>query len=497
MRRPAGWILVVFLAACGGVTAADDDADDGVADDDGGDDDGGEENMPPSAVELSATTVEEQARPASLVGNLSAVDPDDDAHTFELVDDGGGLFSIRENRLEVAPGAIPNYEVAAQVAVTVSARDGDGASVEQSFDIDIEDLREVVNTLDVGDGSLRQAIADAAPGETILFETGLASRISVNSAIQLNKAVTIRGPLPPAEIVLDANGNNQVFTVSPAANVTLQQLTIRGGFGTGAGAIQNDGRLVVERSILEENRTLAGGSGRGGAIRNSGTLIARDTLFRANIAFNGGAIAADGPGGTLIERCTFQGNQTDGNSGAAIAGALVTVVNSTFAGNLATGADRVGGAIGLFSDSPTANEIAFSTFVDNQATGSGGAIFLGTGVVLTLRGVIATGNVAPVGPDLQMEGTVSGDHNVIGSANGAVLVDGANGNIVGTPITIEAIRNNGGPTPTRLPAAGSPSIDLVPVARCLDRDETPLTEDQRGVARPAGGACDAGAVELE
>ena len=99
--------------------------------------------------------------------------------------------------------------------------------------------------------------------------------------------------------------------------------------------------------------------------------------------------------------------------------------------------------------------------------------------------------------DLQMDGTVSGDHNVIGSAAGAVLVDGVDGNIVGTPITIEALADNGGFTSTRLPASGSPSIDMAPAESCLDLEGAALVEDQRGVARPSGDACDAGAVELE
>jgi hypothetical protein len=42
---------------------------------------------------------------------------------------------------------------------------------------------------------------------------------------------------------------------------------------------------------------------------------------------------------------------------------------------------------------------------------------------------------------------------------------------------------------THLPQAGSPVIDLIPQANCPDHD-------QRGYGRPAGGACDAGALEV-
>jgi hypothetical protein len=50
---------------------------------------------------------------------------------------------------------------------------------------------------------------------------------------------------------------------------------------------------------------------------------------------------------------------------------------------------------------------------------------------------------------------------------------------------------NGGPTPTRAPAGGSPAIDHggTRATGC------PAT-DQRGVSRPQGPACDIGAVEV-
>jgi hypothetical protein len=51
------------------------------------------------------------------------------------------------------------------------------------------------------------------------------------------------------------------------------------------------------------------------------------------------------------------------------------------------------------------------------------------------------------------------------------------------------LADNGGPTLTHLPLPGSPLIDG---GQCI----VGLTTDQRGVARPQGGACDVGAVEV-
>ena len=65
------------------------------------------------------------------------------------------------------------------------------------------------------------------------------------------------------------------------------------------------------------------------------------------------------------------------------------------------------------------------------------------------------------------------------------------------------LQDNGGPTPTYALLPGSPAIDAIPVADCTYDDdgdpgtpEVPLTEDQRGVARPQGNGCDIGAYEV-
>jgi len=495
--RLQGLVPGLLLALAVGCSPVETGGEDG----DGAGADGGADgvNDPPTAIELSSSEVEEQAPPGTRVGHLTAVDADaSDHHTFELVDDGGGLFAIDGDALEVSPGAILNYETGASLTVTVQATDRGGLGIEEELEISILDLREVVNTLDSGEGSLRQTIADADPGETILFETGLDSEIAVNSVLLLNKKVTIRGPLPPAEIVLDALGNNRVFDVSPAATVTLQQLRIRGGKSTTAGAISNEGVLTVERCIFEDN--LADSYGFGGAIQSQNQLTARDSLFRRNRGFNKAAIAADGDGGTLIERCTFQDNATTGASGGAVAGGSLKIMNSTFIGNTATGADTdpAGGAVAIFYAGPS--EIAFSTIVDNTADALGGGIYcnVSSGAAsLTIRGSIISSNAAATSPDVSINTgcTVLADHAVIHRGAGSTVANGEGGSLVGTPVTVGTLGDHAGLTPTVIPQGGAVSIDLVPPASCVGPGGAPLATDQRGEARPAGNACDAGSVE--
>ena len=62
---------------------------------------------------------------------------------------------------------------------------------------------------------------------------------------------------------------------------------------------------------------------------------------------------------------------------------------------------------------------------------------------------------------------------------------------------LAALANNGGPTPTRLPLAGSPLIDAIPLASCQADGATGITTDQRSLPRPSGPGCDIGAVEVQ
>ena len=68
-------------------------------------------------------------------------------------------------------------------------------------------------------------------------------------------------------------------------------------------------------------------------------------------------------------------------------------------------------------------------------------------------------------------------------------------NVSAEDLKLGPLADNGGPTMTHALLPGSVAIDRIPPAMCVDADGQPLTTDQRGVARPQGGACDVGAFE--
>src|SRR2546423_1440006 len=70
-------------------------------------------------------------------------------------------------------------------------------SVEALEDRTLLSTLAAVSPLDSGAGSLRQAILDAAPGDTITLDPALAGQtIALTQALRIDKSLTIEGPGP-------------------------------------------------------------------------------------------------------------------------------------------------------------------------------------------------------------------------------------------------------------------------------------------------------------
>ena len=299
------------------------------------------------------------------------------------------------------------------------------------------------------------------------------------------------------------------------------------------GALGSTGDILVVRSHVDGNTT----DGDGGAIYTDedGDVTVIDSTVNGS--------TADGPGGAIftldgdvtIINSTLSGNRADDRGGAISGEATVTVLNSTISRNLAVA--HVGGGIWARGDLYVGN----STVSDNYAEGKGGGIFA-AGVV-TLANATVADNIAPVaanvgaGERLEAFGSIIGPakldshggqtqptdvncENPTARSRGFNVVTDAScgleglGDIVGVTSALSALRASGGSGETRLPALWSPVVDRVPESQCRNAPLAQRLEgeqhldgligdarhllamDQRGVARPQGGGCDAGAVEL-
>jgi hypothetical protein len=246
----------------------------------------------------------------------------------------------------------------------------------------------VLNNLDGGAGSLRDAITRAKSGDTIVFASGLDGQtITLTSdQLTLDKSLDIEGP-GASRLAVSGNDTNRIFDISGGLNVTITGLSFMHGLGkgdvqgsntggAGGGAILNGGSaLNLANDVFADNRAL----NHGGAISNgpSSVLTVINSKFISNRAV-GQPGAAYVEGGAIWNTDNSDHHQTGGGVGAT-----AVVSGCTFIGNQALGADGGtadgGQALGetnggaIHSEGPDYLTVLGSTFIDNQAiAGSGG-----------------------------------------------------------------------------------------------------------------------------
>ena len=441
-----------------------------------------------------------------------------------------GLTSMSARWLTVTEAATTSDSATSRYAAPAqTATNNDILAPVVGNTITVNSITDVANSAD-GLCTLREAItaantnveSGATPGECgagsgtdsdTISLAGLAGTITLGSALpDISSDMTISGP-GLSQLTISGDNNVRVFHL-PITNpgpVSFSGLTISNGRADMdvGGGIYSETSAAVNVNACSISNNFAG---LGGAIANSsnGTFTITNSTINNNSAgtaagFYNGSGTLNIIGSTLSNNSTTQGGF--GNGGGVNTGSgTLNVINSTLHNNTA-----FGGGGGIYSNSTDAViNVSNSTITQNFAVafGGGGINNNNAGHSNILNSIIAS-NGSQVGTDLL--GTfVSLGHNLIGnnafSTGFTVGTNNPNGDLVGGPgvARIEPIlgplQNNGGATETRALLPGSPAIDAgdncVVLASgsggCL---ATPLTTDQRGVARQVNGTVDMGAFE--
>jgi predicted outer membrane repeat protein len=310
----------------------------------------------------------------------------------------------------------------------------------------------------IGRLSLRQAIINAQPGDTIVFS------------------------IPTTDPGYDPSTSTWTITLFTGELFIYTDLTIDGGgqkitvrrstvSGTPAFRIFNIASGTVTLSGLTIADGSAGAPG-GGGIRNAGALTVRS--------------------------CTLNGNDAIGSNGGGIlnlANASASVINSTIYFNVAS----LGG--GIYNAGSLAVES--STFSQNAAFccgGAGGGIHNENGATAHVGNTVFTNNHS--GPSVGLQDVagafISDGYNLVryvGFGSSGFGIAGSHDQ-VGVDPMLSGLQDNGGPTQTISPLFGSP---------CIDQGSSGgLMTDQRGLPRPsndptipdADDGSDIGAVEV-
>jgi len=331
--------------------------------------------------------------------------------------------------------------------------------------------------------------------------------------------------------IIDAGNNDRVAQVSANAivefqRVTLQNGTVRGGFFGGGGAINNQGNLTIDQSVLSGNTAVTGA---GGALFNAATLTITNSTLSGNTSLgeaggNGGAIynsesQQSVPGTIVIADSTIVSNAADASGGGIyLSFGSLTITGSTLSANLASGSG--GGLVVTNGASLVATN---STIIGNQAF-VGGGLRNFTGGTVSLNGVTIAQNSSTTATNgggvynsgaLTLENSILGENTAGGQASdcdgfGAGLTSQGHNllqsvtckvsgitttNVTGKDPLLGTLASNGGPTRTLALLAGSPALDAGDPGASGSGGTACAATDQRGYFRPQGAHCDIGAFE--
>ncbi len=332
---------------------------------------------------------------------------------------GGGLPYATASTLNQLIADI-NYANQAGGTITISLAPG------TTFD-----LKSADNTTDGGNG-LPVIGATKAVALTIIGNGATIRRIAV-----IDRYSNVKNPF-------------RLFDVALGASLTLDHVTLQGGWSGGGGAIFNHGTLnLINGTTLSGNRADSGGG-----IYNTGIVtISNNSVLTGNSARgSGGGIY--NAGGTVTINGTVSGNGALYYGGGIYnSSGTVTLSNGTLSGNNA----RFGG--GLYNNGGTST-ITDSTVNNNSANhydypwagGYGGGIYNSAGTVVIAHSTL-TGNTANPGiedwfvvgggifNDVQGTVTVENDSHITGNSYddvnnaGALYLDGTStiGILNGTP----------------------------------------------------------------
>ncbi len=106
-------------------------------------------NQAPTRIDLAGNHVDENAANGTIIGTLSTTDPDaaDTTHSYRLVDDAGGRFTLSGDQLLVADGGLLDYEQHGSHTLQVESTDMGGMRVTQSLLISLNNINEAPSSL--------------------------------------------------------------------------------------------------------------------------------------------------------------------------------------------------------------------------------------------------------------------------------------------------------------------------------------------------------------
>lgn len=363
----------------------------------------------------------------------------------------------------------------------------------------------VTSAGDQGSGTLRDALASARSGDSIVFAPQLQGKTIRLTGVPLvvDTSVTITGP-GSRGVTINARGRSTAFVIDPGVQVTIHTLTIEGGKAAQGGGIVNDGGLDLFGCIFQGNR-----ANQGGAIENQASGAADGTSLNP---------ATDTNGTLSVSNCQFIGNSAVGATGQQASGGAIesidgnlAVASSTFTHDRATGGSDGGNGLGGAIDAIfSVVDLAGNTFTQNGASGgSGGGSGIGGAVdIQSSPSLMAPGvaNQTTLAGDTFQSNSAKGGRgggnglggavrvaNDLSSASDGVLFQGCH---FYTNQAIGGAGSNGGDGAGGAIKLGSEDAPDTTIAMLLDGNQYIRNQATGGKGTIQGGDGQGGAVDL-
>ena len=304
----------------------------------------------------------------------------------------------------------------------------------------------------------------------------------------LKAAILAANNLPGADTIILALNGTYTLTAAEANSSGLPTVT---------GSLE----IIGNNSRIERSYASGTPNFRLIVVGSNGSLILRNAVLRNGRIWDQQGLVGTLHGGAIFSRgnvhlvgCTITDNHARVGGAIMTQGGNLIVENSTLSHN---GADD-GGAIATYSIYNTYGYITLisSTIFENGSSGNADSLLV-VGADLTLRNTIVASPTQGSGNECSFSN--SAIHSLgrnIGRDTSCTLSgvgDLQSSNPQLGPLTTHGTTQ----IQTHPPLAGSPAINAVPSTDCVDLAGSPLLIDQRGVARPIGAACDAGAHESQ
>jgi hypothetical protein len=360
--------------------------------------------------------------------------------------------------------------------------------------------------------SLISSTITLSPGQGLSVASGTPPLTIVGSAQTISAGFT-SGVLAVYNTTFDASGlnvtdgNQSGLFAKSVTNLTLSNCDISNNSQYNAGGgirLLDTAAAYISNCVIHNNHLNASTvPSFGGGVYAAGGKV---SFFHSTIASNSAAFGAGiySSGTLMLVDSTVTGNNaTSSGGGVDVRFGKSYITNTTIYKNSAGGAaffiTNYNGAGGAVYRESTPAMLVNSTIVGNTSSRTGAIFeysFSPPAIPMTLYNSIVANNSggdcgnAPPALNNVASSLISDSTTACG------VVNGTNGNIVGTDPQLNALASNGGPTQTMALAPTSPAVGAGSVALATF-NRVPLNYDQRGFGFPrtVGHLIDMGAFQ--